>query len=212
MLSSLWHKYISRLCSVHVISLLYCFGNVRHWRTHFSSFFAILPLFCSRVLSRCSSSSSALPTHTQDTQDQRSQTGTEENATCTSTTYDLYSVWTLQSHFGSWNIHKPSLPDSIPPNKKHLNMLGGKENAGDCKLWPLNPPWTRTWRTNPGSSNPTMPCSRTTYSFSWASRSRTSASRLLTSMTSSSSSSCSRRFCASVFCQSRRWNGNNGDC
>lgn len=35
-----------------------------HWRTHFSSFLAILPLFCSSVLSRCSSSSSALRTET----------------------------------------------------------------------------------------------------------------------------------------------------
>lgn len=33
-------------------------------------------------------------THTQDTQDQRSKTGTQENAICTSTTYDPYSVWT----------------------------------------------------------------------------------------------------------------------
>lgn len=31
-----------------------------HWIIHFSSFFVILPLFCSRVLSKCSSSSSAL--------------------------------------------------------------------------------------------------------------------------------------------------------
>lgn len=31
-----------------------------YWRTHFSSFLAILPLFCSRVRSKCSSSSSAL--------------------------------------------------------------------------------------------------------------------------------------------------------
>lgn len=31
-----------------------------YWRAHFSSFLAILPLFCSRVLSKCSSSSSAL--------------------------------------------------------------------------------------------------------------------------------------------------------
>ena len=38
-------------------------GAAAHCRTHFSSRLAILPLFCSRVRSRCSSSSSALRGH-----------------------------------------------------------------------------------------------------------------------------------------------------
>ncbi len=118
--------------------------------------------------------------------------------TCTSESFRLLKY---SQGLSAW-LHPPT---------KHLNTLGAKENMGDCKLWPLKPSLNHA--IGPGglilaSTNPTMPCSQRTYSFSWASRSRTSASRLLTSMTSSSSSSCSRRFCASVFCQSGRWKRN----
>lgn len=197
---SLWHKYISRLCSVHLVPWEMTVTEERTSPLSLPSCLCSVPGFFPGA---------RLPPqpcrHTHRTHKIKGH-GHGRRKLPPAPPPPMACMLSF-SHFGSWNIHKASTWFH-PPLQNTWTHLVAKENVGDCKLWPLKPSLNQAWTTNPGSDNPTMPCSRRTYSFSWASRSRTSASRLLTSMTSSSKSSCSRRFCASVFCQSGRWNGN----
>ena len=163
--------------------------NDNHWRTHFSSFLAILPLFCSRVLSRCSSSSSALRNtagskvrgqgfREQEVTWYRRETGRETADT---------GLYTEAGCHG---------------NGRHATCEWSGGAPGE-QIWPLTPcSMSPYWLISVSLYGCVCDCVCETYCFSCASRSLTSASRLLTSMTSSSSSSCSLLFWASVFCQS----------
>jgi len=125
MLWSLWHKYISRFCSVNVILLLFFAWEMTITEERTS------PLSLPSCL--CSvpgfSPGAHLPpqpcrhTHTGHTGSKVTDRDTGE---CHLHLHHLWPV--LQSHFSSWNIHKASLPHSTPPHKTPKTHLVAKRS------------------------------------------------------------------------------------
>ena len=190
------------------VCLFFFNWNDDQWSTHFSSFLAIFPLFCSSVRSRCSSSSSAL------------RRGKVERSDMSERCWEEVEVTHARAHTrtrahthreAAAELHQSgALLEDGAANLEGLCtcrcarillerrscLSAAPELAGGSRSCCCCPSSAWSWGAELGA------LLWATYSFSWASRSLTSASRLLTSMTSSSSSSCSRLFWASVFCQS----------